>query len=221
MGKKKHRNKNKAKNASIRLEDLFIEPDEYEMNSQLDATEYDADYENDNNDSHYYDDDDKLPVDIAYLITSRILKHEKFLVVNESIWCYTDKTGAFTEMQDDSAEMLIESYYTQNEYRLAKTSLAGEIKTRICRRHDLQAKYEDFNANPHLINCKNGIINIGTESCTLLEHSPEYRFTYCINAKFLSEEIETPAFDYYCNTSLGGEKKEKKTSSTDAWLRLQ
>ncbi|WP_405727990.1 DNA primase family protein [Anaerotignum sp.] len=222
MGKKKHNRKNKSENSIIYFEDSFIDSDEYEMYSQYDESENDSDYDDydghdsyansddDCHDDYAYGDDDKLPVDIAYIITCRILKHEKLLVVNGSIWRYVNKTGAFVQMQDDTAEMMIENYYTKNEYRLAKPSLASEIKTRICRHHDLQAKYEDFNTNLNLINCKNGVVSIGTESCILLEHSPKYHFTYCIHAKFLTEAAKTPDFDSYCNTSLGGEKKKRK-----------
>ena len=170
---------------------------------------YDEQPENTDNNDHE-DSNHKLPPDIAYIITERILKKETLLVVNGNIWRYEKWTGRFRELQDEEAEILVESCYKKKEYRLAKSSLAGEIKTRICRRPELQAKYEDFNAIPDLINCTNGVVGIGLDSVNLLEHSPEYRFTYCIDARYEKKDVETPVFDHFCDTSLSGDKKKRK-----------
>lgn len=170
---------------------------------------YDEQPENTDNDDHE-DSNHKLPPDIAYIITKRILKKETLLVVNSNIWRYEKWTGRFRELQNEEAEILIESHYKKKEYRMAKSSLASEIKTRICRHPNLQAEYEDFNAASDFINCENGVVGIGLDSIRLLDHSPEYRFTYCINAKYKEKNVETPVFDSFCNTSLNGDNKKRK-----------
>ena len=96
--------------------------------------------------------------------------------------------GWLCEFFEIDEEMLIERYYSDNELRLAKPSLAVEIKTRILRCPELQADFDDFNANPGLINCKNGVVVIGKDECTLMEHSPRYKFTYCVHAKYMECE---------------------------------
>ena len=197
----KHNDKNKEKY------DIYFKWMDLVENSDNNGMDFP---DNDSDDEYGDEYDDKLPADIAYTITERILKKETLLVVKGSIWRYEKSTGNFRELQNDDAEILIESYYKKKEQRLAKSSLASEIKTRICRHPELQAKYDDFNTKSDFINCKNGVIGIGLKECTLLPHSPEYRFTYCIDAKYLKTKAKAPTFDLFCDTSLSGDKKKRK-----------
>lgn len=199
MSKKKHK---KLVNIYNNCDEHYEDTENFELDEDFD---YDEEY-----DCEVYSDAEKLPVDIAYIITKRILKNETLLVVGNNIYQYNNEIGCFCEISAKDAEMLIERYYSDNELRLAKPSLAVEIKTRILRCPELQADFDDFNANPGLINCKNGVVVIGKDECTLMEHSPRYKFTYCVHAKYLEEDRKAKTFAEYCRTSLGDEKDSKK-----------
>jgi putative DNA primase/helicase len=61
---------------------------------------------------------------------------------------------------------------------------------------------DQFNRYESLINTRDGILDFVTGE--VQDHSPDYLFTYFINATYLehSESITCPTFDHFCATSL-------------------
>lgn len=64
-----------------------------------------------------------------------------------------------------------------------------------------------FNAHPHLVNARNGVVCVDQGDPYLVEADPEIRFTYMVDADFLSHHqmLATPAFDHFVATSLDGD----------------
>jgi putative DNA primase/helicase len=52
----------------------------------------------------------------------------------------------------------------------------GQLKIKV------QAKMADFNTDPFLLNCPNGVVDLRTGA--LMPHTPNVRFTYCIPTKY-------------------------------------
>ena len=76
-----------------------------------------------------------------------------------------------------------------------------DICMRLLWHPSVQVDADDFNKDEDSINMASGVYNIRTES--VKEHSPEYMFTYVINANILQEdEVSCPTFDSFCTTSL-------------------
>lgn len=63
-------------------------------------------------------------------------------------------------------------------------------------------RIDQFNRYESLINTRDGILDFVTGE--VQDHSPEYLFTYFINATYLGnpESVSCPTFDHFCETSL-------------------
>lgn len=127
-------------------------------------------------------------------------------VVNGKLWAYDDVRGCFNSVKDPVA------FVYQNfdeETRAAATNKDFEdISKRIFYDEQLEADYAEFNADERVINFVNGSYDLREG---LLEHSPEYGFTYAIRAKFIEDGFYYhPEFDRFCETSLSDDPAKKK-----------
>lgn len=64
------------------------------------------------------------------------------------------------------------------------------------------SRIDQFNRYESLINTRDGILDFVTDE--VQDHSPEYFFTYFIDATYLGkpETVSCPTFDHFCETSL-------------------
>ena len=65
---------------------------------------------------------------------------------------------------------------------------------------------DQLNANEHLINFQNGLLEVTPYSLKLLPHSPDVYSTIQIPCDWTGEEISTPVFDSYLHTLVNGDK---------------
>ena len=63
-----------------------------------------------------------------------------------------------------------------------------------------------FNSHPGLVNCRNGVVCIDEGTPYLIENTEELFFNYVVDADFVeADDLDTPALDYFIDTSLGGD----------------
>jgi phage/plasmid primase, P4 family, C-terminal domain len=63
---------------------------------------------------------------------------------------------------------------------------------------------DDFDNNPDVVNCKNGVVNLQTGEIT--PHSREQRFTYCIPVAYRPEAFSQEWADYLAGVVGGGQE---------------
>ena len=86
----------------------------------------------------------------------------------------------------------------------------------ICRDR-LLGRLADFNAEPHLLNCNNGVLNLKT--LELLQHSPDFLFNYKIKTNWNPDVESLPWVDFVA--SCVGEDPADFTESISALELLQ
>lgn len=125
------------------------------------------------------------------------LSDKQVIFHDENIYMYSDgyyKPITDRVLVDDISLHINDSYggrlnYSKEVLELMKCNLS---KNKI-----------NFNKNPNLINCKNGILNI--RKMELLPHSPEIVFINQINASY-NPFAECPIFDKYIHDTIVNEK---------------
>jgi putative DNA primase/helicase len=135
-------------------------------------------------------------------------------VVDGKLYIYNESTGAFRKIRDVQKEfstLIHREWFDSLSMRDIK-----EIAEKIVLVPEYTANYDEFNNNNTLINCLNGVLDFGSEKITLNEHSPEYKFSYVIKAKYIENDadIKCPAFDKFCETSLDDNPLKRKTLLT-------
>lgn len=158
--------------------------------------------------SHFNVENGKIPANTAYAIAGKFLAKFKAKVLDEELLVYDEALGYFAKMPKFTAYVEIEKLYPKKLKQIAKSSLANEIYVQLLRKANLQIDASKLNAHPHLINCINGVIDVF--SGKLLPHSPQYFFTYCIQAEYKANPKTAKAFEHFCETSLNGDKKKRK-----------
>lgn len=128
------------------------------------------------------------------LLEVEIFKQDKHLIfLNEQIRMYKD--GWYQPFDDRYYLKLIELQI--GEFLNGRRGVAKEILETL--KDSLHKKEQPANINPRLINVKNGLFNI--ETGLLLIHSPDYIYTYQINANYDSYAT-CPTFEKFLSEIL-------------------
>ena len=69
---------------------------------------------------------------------------------------------------------------------------------------------KELNADEHLINFRNGLLEVTQDKLVLHPHSPEIKSTIQIPCEWKGKEIETPVFDAYLNTLTNNDEELKE-----------
>lgn len=142
-------------------------------------------------------------------IASSIMNYVPMLIVSSKILTYDAEQGCFRQVLNSA--VFIETHICPTVSRKLGSKEIAEIEARLCREPSLQADFDDLNANPYLVNCRNGVVDFSREELVLLPHSERYKFTYCISANFLEDEdrFVPESFEKFCKTSLEGDSKKR------------
>lgn len=137
-----------------------------------------------------------------------IARNHCYLSINgEQLVRYIPELGCYQE--DKPPEIMLRKFAGSNDYFLRPKDTDDLIKIL---RHDpyIQADRDAFNSEPCLINIKSGVLD--WETGEVEEHSKDDRFTYCIDAQYLGEDIPLvcPTFDNFCQTSLEGDPTKRQ-----------
>lgn len=85
-----------------------------------------------------------------------------------------------------------------------------ETVERLSWSEEIRCSFDSFNSCGTLVNLENGLLDL--ETGELLDHSPQFRFTYVIHASYLQNEEDPvcPDFDRFCKTSLDGDPDKRQ-----------
>lgn len=111
---------------------------------------------------------------------------------------YVYRNGVYVEMPELEAQKMIRDKMISSEARMSQITDA-EHQWRILVQKDLR----ELNANPFIINLKNGLYNVQDD--TLVDHTPEYFSTVQLNASY-NEKADCPRFKQYLKEVLDADQ---------------
>lgn len=111
---------------------------------------------------------------------------------------YVYRNGVYVEMPELEAQKMIRDKMISSEARMSQITDA-EHQWRILVQKDLR----ELNANPFIINLKNGLYNVQDD--TLVDHTPEYFSTVQPNASY-NEKADCPRFKQYLKEVLDADQ---------------
>ncbi|WP_160690112.1 phage/plasmid primase, P4 family [Clostridium sp. C2-6-12] len=125
-----------------------------------------------------------------------------FKVINDSLYMYNHSLGYLIKLKEgrEAVKLINLIKDKRRKNRIASKTIEEVIK-RLKNIEEINLEYEEVNANPQYINCKNGVVDI--LSGELMTHDIKHKFTYCINAEYISsKEIRWNETEKFFNTSL-------------------
>lgn len=132
------------------------------------------------------------------------------IVVGDALYGYNNEYGAYQLLQrpERALEWILP---TEQAEQLSSRDL-DEIIERVKRIPQLQRSADDFNDNPWLVNCLNGIVDLSTRYPPLQSHTPDSTFSYCIDSHFIPswDDRQAPTFEGFCCSSLDGCKEKRQ-----------
>lgn len=111
---------------------------------------------------------------------------------------YVYRNGVYVEMPELEAQKMIRDKMISSEARMSQITDA-EHQWRILVQKDLR----ELNANPFMINLKNGLYNVQED--TLVEHTPDYFSTVQLNASY-NANADCPRFKQYLKEVLDSDQ---------------
>lgn len=111
---------------------------------------------------------------------------------------YVYRNGVYVEMPELEAQKMIRDKMISSEARMSQIT-DSEHQWRILVQKDLR----ELNANPFIINLKNGLYNVQDD--TLVDHTPEYFSTVQLNASY-NEKADCPRFKQYLKEVLDADQ---------------
>lgn len=135
-------------------------------------------------------------------IYEHVIDQKLFYCCNDRLYFYYYIEGRYIEIEKQNEWHVISSLLTQKIQKEILPKQAAELICRIKNTASIQIDIDEFNSCDDLINISNGVLNYKTKE--LLDKSPEYKFTYQLNVKYISDlsRVKTPYFDKFCATSL-------------------
>jgi len=137
-----------------------------------------------------------------------IVRRYNLLSVNgEQLVWYIPKIGCY--QTDGPPEVALRRMSGSNEADLTTKDLRDMLEI-IKHNPFIQVGRDNFNCEPYLINTRSGVLD--WEIGEVEAHSKDDRFMYCIDAKYLAEDVpmECPAFESFCKTSLEGDAEKRR-----------
>ena len=137
------------------------------------------------------------------------------------IYVYSEKAGCYVPYSGEKFLKFLEHMLPEEEVETLSTRGLDELRRKIVRCCSSLDEEFEFNSDDTKINFQNGVVSITDSGIELLNHSPEWCFTYVINADFIScvrpEELyhRSSAFKAYTQSSFADDPINK----TELWLK--
>jgi len=125
-------------------------------------------------------------------------KNEDVFYATEQFFRYKD--GVYLEMSELEAQRLVQAKMLARETKMSQI-VDAEHQWRLRIQKDLR----ELNANPYIINVKNGLFNVLEE--TLTEHTPNYYSTVQLNVNY-NKKADCPRFKEFLKESMGGDMEQ-------------
>ncbi|NCC16785.1 MAG: DNA primase [Clostridia bacterium] len=126
------------------------------------------------------------------VLAEHMVENEKVFYAAEQYYIY--QNGVYREMQELEAQRMVREKMISREVKMNQITDA-EHQWRLLVQKDIR----ELNANPFIINVKNGLYNVLDD--TLTEHTPEYYSTVQLNASY-EPEASCPRFIQYLKEVL-------------------
>lgn len=129
----------------------------------------------------------------------------EFMAKNEAVFYATEqffryKDGVYLEMPEMEAQRLVQEKMLARETKMNQiVDAVNQWKLRI------QKDIRELNANPYIINVKNGLFNVLED--TLIPHTAAYFSTVQLNVKY-DKNADCPRFKAFLKESMGGDMEQ-------------
>ncbi len=108
--------------------------------------------------------------------------------------------GVYCEMSEMEAQRLV-----QEKMLVKETTMSQIVDAEKQWRLLAQRGIRELNANPYIINVRNGLYNVLED--TLTEHTPDYCSTVQLNANY-DKTADCPRFKKFLVESMGGDMEQ-------------
>ncbi|MDD4688532.1 MAG: phage/plasmid primase, P4 family [Eubacteriales bacterium] len=108
--------------------------------------------------------------------------------------------GVYRDMQEMEAQRLVQEKMLSRETKMNQI-VDAEHQWRLRIQRDIR----ELNANPYIINVRNGLYNVLED--TLSEHTPEYSSTVQLNVTY-DKNSDCPLFKQFLKESMGGDMEQ-------------
>lgn len=132
------------------------------------------------------------------VLAKDLAKSQHVFYAAEQYFGYQD--GVYVKMFEIEAQRLVQTKLLIQEAKMAQI-LDAEKQWRLLVQRDIR----ELNANPYIINVRNGLYNVLEH--TLTEHTPDYYSTIQLNAAY-DEKADCPQFKKFLMESMGGDEAQ-------------
>lgn len=178
-----------------------------EKTTDVDFQEFDI-KSRDNTISDNSDKESKTKKPFAYIIFKLLLEKYNFKCWNGQIYYYYGLEGRFVQLSETQLKVLIRQGWDEEIQEKLSRNMVIEIIERLLTEPSIQVKEDYFNCETHLMNFLNGVLDL--RRWKLKSHSPDYRFTSCIQSSFSFNPVGGEDFEEFLNTTMENDEEKKK-----------
>lgn len=113
---------------------------------------------------------------------------------------FSYRGGVYVEMSEMGAQRLVQEKMLIRETKMSQI-IDAEKQWRLLVQRDIR----ELNANPYIINVRNGLYNVLED--TLTEHTPDYYSTVQLNVTY-DKKADCPLFKKFLAESMGGDMEQ-------------
>ncbi len=132
---------------------------------------------------------------MPYVLAKHMAENNKIIFAAEQYYSYHG--GVYEEMYEMEAQRLVQAKMLATEAKMTQI-IDTEKQWRLLVRKDIR----ELNANPYIINIRNGLYNVLED--TLLPHTPDYYSTVQMKVSY-DEEADCPLFKKFLEESMEGD----------------
>lgn len=132
------------------------------------------------------------------ILANHMSEHEKVIYAAEQHYIY--ESGVYRDMTEMEAQRLVQMQMLPQETKMSQI-VDAEHQWRLHVQMDLR----ELNANPFIINVKNGLYNVLED--TMAEHTSKYHSTVQLNVSY-DKNASCPLFQKFLAESMGGDMEQ-------------
>ncbi len=132
------------------------------------------------------------------IMADEMAKSEQVIFATEQHYAYSG--GVYTDLPEMEAQHMCQMKMLPRETKMYQI-IDAEKQWRMKIRKDVK----DLNANPYIINLRNGLYNVLED--TLTEHTPKYLSTMQLSVKY-DKDADCPMFKQFLKDSMNGDMEQ-------------
>jgi putative DNA primase/helicase len=142
----------------------------------------------------------EYPMSFEYRMFVRVMQKYNLKVWNDLFYIYSDMSGAYEPVREKILKAMIRNGWDEKTVSKLTRNVMADIIERISTEPSIQVDDEYFNSNRNLMNFWNGVLDL--ETGYFIKHSPEFKFTYCVQADYEENPSGGKMFRKFLKTSL-------------------